>query len=432
MTSSRVVRNADVIVIGGGPGGSTTASLLAKSGIHALVLEREAFPRFHIGESMLPQSFKVWERLGVVDKMRARYMPKHGARFLCSATGRAKTYSFDDAFDTTVSSAFQVLRSDFDQLLLTHAAELGAEVRHGWDVTGPILEGSTVVGVRARAPGGDMVELRAKVVVDATGRDTLLSTRLGHKTKLPLLDKTAFYTDYTGVERQSGREAGNIDIIVFEHGWFWNIPFRGNRAYRASDPGAPDTNSFGFVCSPAWIRTRSEGESLDAFYDRTVATSSWASKLLARATRKSPARAIADYSYRVDRYGGDGWLAVGDATGFIDPLFSTGAHLAFISGELAADTISSTLRGNGDVSASQWESYERQIRAAGELFAGAVQAFYAEDLAEAVFAEPQRTVLRKTITSMLAGDVSGEDLAWRRFLRSRYPVRTGLAPTALK
>jgi flavin-dependent dehydrogenase len=223
------------------------------------------------------------------------------------------------------------------------------------------------------------------------------------------LDKTALFSHFTGVERQPGREEGNIDIIVFPHGWFWNIPFRG------------EVNSFGVVCSSAWIRTRRPGEPLDQFFDRTVDDAYWAKRLLCRATRLNPVRAIADYSYRVEQYGGDGWLAVGDSSGFVDPLFSTGAHLAFSSAALAADEITAALHA-GDVSARRWQAYQATVRRGVELFVGAVQAFYAGALSDAIFEQPQRKVLRQTITSMLAGDVFG-DASWTRFLRERYPVR---------
>lgn len=404
------MESVDVLVIGGGPAGSTVASLLAKGGVRALVLEKEHFPRFHIGESMLPQSLKIWKRLGVVEKMHERYMVKHGARFLCSRTERVQTYSFADAFDSSVDYAFQVPRADFDQMLLEHSANLGATVRHGWEVKDVIVEEGVVRGARAVDPSGNVQDIRARIVVDATGRDTLLASRSARKQKMPGLDKTAIFTHYTNVQRQTGREEGNIDIITFPHGWFWNIPFKG------------EVNSFGVVCSASWIRSRKPGETLDAFFDRTIQDSSWARRLLANANKMQPARALADYSYRVDRFGGDGWVMVGDGAGFIDPLFSTGAHMAFSSGAMVADEILAVLAEGGEFTASRWTEYERKVRLGAELFAGAVQAFYAGPLADRIFEEPQRKILRQTITSMLAGDVFSEDAVWVRFLRQHFPA----------
>jgi flavin-dependent dehydrogenase len=411
MVRTEPMNHLDAIIIGGGPAGSTAASLLAAGGARVLVLEKERFPRFHIGESMLPQSRPIWQRLGVLEAMNERYMVKHGARFVCSRTERETTYYFDDAFDASAKSAFQVPRADFDDLLLRRSEALGAEVRHLWTVKDVIQERDFVVGVRAEDPAGGSHDLRAKVIIDATGRDALLASRRALKQRLPGLDKTALFTHYEGIDRPSGRDEGNIDIVTTPQGWFWNIPFKGA------------INSVGVVCSSEWMKSRRPGEPLDGLFDRALTDSPWMQRLLARATRKAPVRALADYSYRVDRYGGNGWVMVGDGTGFIDPLFSTGAHMAFSSASLAADLILETLAGDGDFSAARWEAYERKVRRGAELFAGAVQAFYEGPLRERVFEEPQRKILRQTITSMLAGDVFREHAPWLRFLREQFPAR---------
>jgi flavin-dependent dehydrogenase len=400
--------DTDVVVIGGGPAGSTTACALAMAGVRAIVLEKDAFPRFHIGESLLPQSLKVFERIGIKAKLDERFIQKHGAYFVEAATGRTQGYHFVDAFDPSAAHSYQVPRAEFDQLLLEHAEAKGATVRHGWAATSMIFEDGTAKGVRVRDPSGREHELRARAVVDATGRDTFAASGVGTKRRLPSLDKTALFGHFHGVRRRAGREEGYIDIIVFPHGWFWNIPFKGG------------VNSFGAVVGSSWMKQRAAGESLDAFFERTVDAAPWAREVLAKATRVQPCRALADFSYRVDRLAGNGWVMVGDASGFIDPLFSTGVHLAFSSALFASDTIVAALGSDGDLSLPKWADYERKVRLGAELFVGAVQAFYDGPLKELVFEEPQREILRRTITSMLAGDVFG-DGAWVRFLRERFP-----------
>lgn len=405
------VQHFDVIILGGGPGGSTLASSLAKRGRRALVLEREKFPRFHIGESLLPCSRAVFTALGLDDELDRRFIRKYGARFLCSSTKRLNTYHFAEAFDATFEYAYQVPRAEFDKVLLDHAKALGAEVREEWEVTEVLFEGSRAVGVRARSmhQPSEVVELRAPVIADATGRDTLLATRSRRKAHIPRLDKTAFFSHFRGTVRERGLDEGNIQIVIFEHGWFWFIPFRG------------DLTSVGAVVSSEWIKQRAKGESLDAFFMRTVALSSWANEFLTGAKQERPVGALADFSYRIDQLAGDGWLFVGDAGGFLDPLFSTGAHLAIQGGFVAAETIDEALT-RGDVSRAAFARYEAAVRYAVDLFLGVVQGFYAGQFRELLFEENQRKPMRKIITSILSGDVFHHNKRpqWAPFVQGLY------------
>ncbi|NUQ78183.1 MAG: tryptophan 7-halogenase [Polyangiaceae bacterium] len=403
----------DVIILGGGPGGSTLASCLALRGRRALVLEREKFPRFHIGESLLPRSREVFRKIGVEGTIEERFLRKYGARFLCSATRRMSTYRFAEAFEGELEYAYQVPRAEFDDVLLRHAAKLGAEVREEWEATDVVFEGSRAVGVRARPihASSEAEEIRAPMIVDATGRDTLLASRTRRKANVPKLDKTALFTHYKGAFRQNGIDEGNIQIIVFEHGWFWIIPFKG------------EITSVGVVVSSEWLRTRRKGESLEALYDRAVGESSWASEMLAGAERLRPVGALADFSYRIDQLAGDGWLFVGDAGGFLDPLFSTGAHLAVKGADLAAEAIDRALA-SGDTSRAAFARYEAAVRYAVDLFLGFVQAFYGDGrLREAIFEPNQRPVMRRLITSVLSGDVFHQDKqpTWARVVRDLFP-----------
>ena len=269
----------EVIVLGGGPAGATVAASLAQRGRHVLLLEREKFPRFHIGESLLPRSREVFQKLGIEAELDARFLRKYGARFLCATTGRTSSYRFSEAFDAPFEYAYQVRRDEFDHLLLRRAASLGAEVREQWRATSVIFEGDAAVGVRAAPTGAgpqDDVEIRASVVVDATGRDTLLASRTRRKAPVARLDKTAIFSHFTGIARPEGTAAGDIQIAIFEGGWFWFIPFRDGET------------SVGAVVGPAWMKQRSPGESLDALFDRTVLQCSWAADFLAGATRLRP------------------------------------------------------------------------------------------------------------------------------------------------
>lgn len=403
--------NPEIVIAGGGPGGSVCAARLAQRGRRVLVLEKERFPRFHLGESLLPQSMPVLEAIGVMDAMHERFIVKRGAHFHESHTGKTSRYDFAEAFDKSVKYAFEVPRDEFDDLLLRRAEALGAEVREGVRVDRVVFRDGRAIGVAITEPSGETRTIEADFVVDATGRDALQAHAARNTVKVPGLDKTALFTHFRGVWRDTGEREGDIQIIVFPPGWFWVIPFRDGRT------------SVGAVVSSAWMKTRRPGESVDALFQRTVAESPVATRMLANAEQLLPASATADFSYRVRDLVGPGWLVVGDAGGFIDPLFSTGAHMAMFGGLRAADAIDAALTA-GDVSPARFAEWERLVRRGAELFIGSVQAFYGGTLTTYLFADKAHPFLRHAITSMLAGDVFGPESRWTKEMQARFPART--------
>jgi flavin-dependent dehydrogenase len=401
----------DVIVLGGGPGGSTVAGRLAQTGLRVVVLEKELFPRFHLGESLLPMSLPVFDALGVTAKLESRLIRKNGAWFLDGMTGEEVTFKFAHAVREGHPYAFHGPRAEIDRILLDHAAELGVDVRQQWNGLGFVQEGDRVTGVVARRPDGSEERLLAKVVVDATGRDALAARRTG-KVKTPRLERTlAVFSHFDGCHRMQGDDEGDIRIVIVPQGWFWVIPFKGNRS------------SVGVVLDPKTIAAAS-GD-LDAVLDDICDASPVMRKIMHGSSKVFPARAAADFSYRVQRSSGNGWLAVGDAAGFIDPLFSTGFHLAVKGADLAADAIRAALAA-GDVSKPSWADYERMANQARETYIGVVQAFYEGSLVRLLFETKKRDMMRKMITSVLAGDVfHSEQPRWLREVERRYPAALG-------
>ena len=400
----------DVLVIGGGPGGSICAAKLAEKGRRVLVLERETFPRFHLGESLLPQSMPLLESLGLMPAMRERFIVKYGARFHFDETQRKERYVFAHAFDTRWDHAFQVPRDEFDDLLLRNAERAGAEVRHRWTVQRIRFEGDVAIGADAVDPDGNKHTIDAHMVVDATGRDALLARDRRNKVKIDRLDKSAFYTHYKGTKRQAGAQEGDIDIVVFPGGWFWLIPFKDGRT------------SVGAVVSSAWVKENHASDA-DTMLRRAIDQSAAATELTGGAQQLWPARTAADYSYRVKETYGNGWVAVGDSGGFIDPLFSSGVHLAMSSGARAAQQIDAGLT-RGNLGADLFADWAAEVKLGTDTFVDAVQAFYSGGLLRYLFAEKQHTFLRRSITSLLAGDVYSPDARWIREVRSRLQEMT--------
>jgi len=385
------------------------AAKLAERGRNVLVLEREKFPRFHLGESLLPGSMPTLESLGVMPELEERFILKYGARFHLDSNGQRERYEFANAFDAKFDHAFQVPRDEFDDVLLRAAARKGATVRHEWTAKQIRFDGARAAGVVAVDPAGERHEIDARFVVDATGRDALLAGHRRDKSRIDRLDKSAFYTHFRGARRQEGRQEGDIDIVVFDRGWFWFIPFKDGRT------------SVGAVVSSAWVKeAQADGHGdAEALLARAVAASPAAQWLLEGAEPVWPkARAAADYSYRVTESFGDGFVMIGDAGGFVDPLFSSGAHIAMRGAASAAERIDEALRA-GDVSAPRFAEWAAEVKLGTDTFVDAVQAFYAGGLVRYLFAEKKHTFLRRSITSLLAGDVYSRDARWIKDVRAR-------------
>jgi flavin-dependent dehydrogenase len=408
----------DVVVIGGGPGGAVTAGRLAQKGKRVVVLERDAFPRFHLGESLLPGSLPILEALGLLEEVDTRFLRKPGAVFHDSYSDRSARFDFSDAFFAKSPYAYQVPRDDFDTLLLGHAAKLGAEVRHGWTVLRVLYEGTRAVGAQAKEPSGREVTIGATVVVDATGRDAQIARNRKTNERLQGLDNTALFSQWRGVYREPGERSGDFHLVLFGDpnadkdakipaplGWFWFIPFKDGRT------------SVGAAASNRWMKLHS-GESPQALYEMAIAESPVARRFLQRAEQLWPARATADFSFRVQELAGDGWLAVGDAGGFIDPLFSTGAHLAMFGGFSAAEAISAALD-EGDVSRERFAAWEARMRSGAGLFLAMVQAFYDGVLSRLMLTPKPKPYIKRLITSLLAGDVFDADARWQADARQR-------------
>ena len=394
-SSKAIPAEVDVVVCGGGPGGSTFATLMAREGHHTILFEREKFPRFHIGESLLPWNVPLFERIGVLSKLEAAGpQVKRGARFYHQGTSFTRPVLFANGIDSDHPSSFQVKRAEFDALLLDHAQESGAAVFEEARVTEVQFsaDGSRARGVKVLLKGElEPRTVNAKLVVDATGRDALLSRHLGGRQRDPLLDRSAAFAHYDTFLRVEGPSGGDIVIITTPDGWWWLIPF--------SDGSV----SVGIVMPSRRFKER-QG-TVEQLFEESVRGAPHVRKLLEGSKRTTDVRAIPDYSYSTPVISGDGFCLVGDAACFLDPVFSTGVLLAMTSAELAAAAASRALHAKGRVDASDFRRFERTYRGAIRRFERFVHGFYEPHVLETFYTPAPNPWIERGVTTVLGGGV---------------------------
>jgi flavin-dependent dehydrogenase len=402
-------KGTDVVVIGGGPAGSTASTLIAQRGYRVRLFERERFPRFHIGESLIPETYWVLKRLGMLDKMRAsHFIKKYSVQFVNAQGKLSAPFCFWDNKPHECSQTWQVVRSEFDLMMLRNAEEHGVEVHEGTRVLEVLFEEGRAVGVRVQGEDGIPREVRARVVVDASGQSALLQNRFKLRLWDPVLNKGAIWTYWEGAYRDTGRDEGATLVLqtANKQGWFWYIPQHNNVV------------SVGVV-APFDYLFKGRG-SHEQTYDEEVDRCPAVKERVASARRVTGHFATKDYSYRSRQVAGDGWVLIGDAFGFLDPLYSSGVLLALKSGELAADAIVSGL-GKGDVSAAQLGAWGPLFNRGVDRMRRLVCEYYdGFSFGRFVRAFPHLT---GTVTDLLIGDLFTDrvDSVWGP-MESLYPA----------
>ncbi|MBI5801832.1 MAG: tryptophan 7-halogenase [Verrucomicrobia bacterium] len=407
----------DAIVIGGGPGGSTVAALLAARGRRVVLLEKERFPRFHIGESLLPYNWPIFEELGVLPELEAAGFPrKSGAQFHLGNGRKSLKLVFREGRFTEQAQTFQVERSTFDHLLLKNAAAKGADVREGWQFQ-RFEQLPDRVRVAATDPAGASHTLEARFLVDASGRGNVTGNQEGLRVIHPQLKKLALFGHYTGVALDAGEKAGDTVIVRLADKWFWLIPISATKV------------SVGLVLDCAeFAAAKTPPEEL---FHRIAATSPVLRARMQDARLVGEFHTTSDFSYYNRRLTGPRLLRVGDAAGFMDPIFSAGVFLAMFSGKLAAETVDACLR---QPFGTVWRlaRYERKTFSALRFYWEMVEQFYTQPFIE-LFLEPrEKWNLPAAVNAALAGELSGRwAIRWRMrlfFLLVKLQARRPLVP----
>jgi flavin-dependent dehydrogenase len=401
MTSINESTNGhDVIVIGGGPSGAALATFLRRRGHDCLVLERQVFPRYHIGESLIPHTFGTLQRLGLLPALRASTFPeKHSVRFVPESGDDAEPFYFSETIPGEGSRTWQVERSEFDRMCLDLARESGVQVEEGVRVGRVVFEGDRAVGVAARWPDGTDREIRARVIVDSSGRATLIGRQLDLRGPVPDLHKASIWGYYRGGLRLEGIDAGETTVFMLpERGWFWYIPL------------PDDVISVGIVDAPERLlgNGRDSNETQAKTFEDRVARCAPLAERLRGAKRIGKVRGIPELAYRNREVTGDGWVMIGDAMMFLDPIYSSGLFLALASAELAADSVHEALDAD-DVSGARLGGFVAPLGAGVDVIHRLIHAFYDPQFSFGQFVKrfPEH---RRALIDCLVGDVVGKNL----------------------
>ena len=387
----------DVIVVGGGPAGSTTGALLAEKGHDVLILEKEKFPRYHVGESLMPFCYFPLERLGLVDRLMESANPrKYCVQFVRQDGFLSQPFYFFQHFDHPSSTTWQVWRSEFDKMILDKARENGASVLEETQAKSLIKSENRVEGVVVESKDLGELELRAPLVIDASGRDCFAAHKEKWMVRDPELKKIALWTYYKGAKRDPGLDEGATTVAYLPgKGWFWYIPLSG------------DMVSVGIVAEHQYLFNGTTKDHAEIF-QREVQNNEWIKEHLAEGEQTGEYRVTGDYSYRNRYCAIDGLALAGDALGFLDPVFSSGVFLALKSGVMLADEVDTALRKNQPLNASCFENYGKRMQSSIETMRKIVYAFYDENFSFGDLVK-RGDHLRAALTDCLIGNVDDQD-----------------------
>jgi len=393
-------QECDVLVIGGGPAGTTVAPFLTEKGYKVVVLEKARHPRFHIGESLLPANLPLFERMGIAEEVKAIGMVKPGAEFVSPHHDMAQCFEFADAWDKSMPYAYQVKRDEFDTILIRNAEKKGVEVHEGCKAKAvDFLPDNSGAIVRALHDDGRESEWKARFVVDASGRDTFLANRFQIKHRNPKHNSSAIYGHFAGAKRHDGQAAGNITIFWFEHGWFWFIPMMN------------DTTSIGMVTWPYYMKTIGD-RNIEQFLMDGIAMCPALAERLKDAKLVNKVEATGNFSYVSERNHGQNYMLLGDAYAFIDPVFSSGVLLAMNSGVIGAEAIDTCLREPAKAAAAL-KRFDALMKHGPKEFSWFIYRV-TNPIMRDFFMYPKNIFrVKEALLSVLAGDIFGKTPIWR-------------------
>ncbi|MCB4360034.1 NAD(P)/FAD-dependent oxidoreductase [Quatrionicoccus australiensis] len=396
-------QECDVLVIGGGPAGTTVAPFLTEKGYKVVVLEKARHPRFHIGESLLPANLPLFERMGIAEEVKAIGMVKPGAEFVSPHHDMAQCFEFADAWDKSMPYAYQVKRDEFDTILIRNAEKKGVEVHEGCKAKAvDFLPDNSGAIVRALHDDGRESEWKARFVVDASGRDTFLANRFQIKHRNPKHNSSAIYGHFAGAKRHDGQAAGNITIFWFEHGWFWFIPMMN------------DTTSIGMVTWPYYMKTIGD-RNIEQFLMDGIAMCPALAERLKDAKLVNKVEATGNFSYVSERNHGQNYMLLGDAYAFIDPVFSSGVLLAMNSGVIGAEAIDTCLREPARAAAAL-KRFDALMKHGPKEFSWFIYRV-TNPIMRDFFMYPKNIFrVKEALLSVLAGDIFGKTPIWRSIL----------------